>query len=128
MITDGELEEMRADQVALMESIGDTVVIDRKTDATEWSEELQKTVPVFEPVYAGAARVALPHGTPIVTASGELVVPRTALVTIPHGNVPAEGDRVKVVAPRPGIPEYVWVQAVEAAAIPTACRMACGAL
>lgn len=125
MITDGDLEEMRTDQVALM---FDSVVIDRKTGATEWSEELQKSVPVFEPVYAGVARVALPHGTPIVTASGELVVPRTAMVTVPHGTVPDVGDRVKAVAPRPGVPEYVWVQAVEAAAIPTACRMACGAL
>ena len=124
MITDGELEEMRADQVALM---FDQVVIDRKT-GTAWSEEQQKTVDVYAPVYSGAARVALPHGTPIVTASGELVVPRTALVTVPHGTVPAEGDRVQVISPRPGIPEYVWVQAVEAAAIPTACRMACGAL
>lgn len=125
MITDGDLEEMRADQVALM---FDAVVIDRKT-GTAWSEELQKTVPVYETVYPqGPARVALPHGTPIVTASGELVVPRTAMVTVPHGVVPAEGDRVQVISPRPGVPEYVWVQAVEAAAIPTACRMACGAL
>ena len=126
MITDGELEEMRTDQVALM---FDSVVIDRKTGATEFSEELQKTVPVYETVYPqGPARVAVPHGTPIVTASGELVVPRTAMVTVPHGVVPAEGDRVQVISPRPGIPEYVWVQAIEAAAIPTACRMACGAL
>lgn len=124
MITDGDLEEMRADQVALM---FDAVVIDRKA-GTHWDEEEQATVPTWEPVYSGAARVALPHGTPIVTASGELVVPRTAMVTVPHGTVPAEGDRVQVLSPRPGIPEYVWVQAVEAAAIPTACRMACGAL
>lgn len=125
MITAGELEEMRAAQVALM---FDSVVIDRKTGATEWSEELQKTVPVYAPVYSGAARVAVPHGTPIVTASGELVVPRTAMVTVPHGTAPDVGDRVQVLSPRPGIPEYVWVQAIEAAAIPTACRMACGAL
>lgn len=125
MITAGDLEEMRADQVALM---FDAVVIDRKTDKTEFSEELQKTVPVYASVYSGAARVALPHGTPIVTASGELVVPRTAMVTVPHGTVPVEGDRVQVISPRPGVPEFVWVQAIEAAAIPTACRMACGAL
>ncbi|HEX7349592.1 DUF6093 family protein [Brachybacterium sp.] len=124
MITAGELEEMRADQVALM---FDAVVIDRKA-GTHWDEEEQATVPTWDPVYSGAARVALPHGTPIVTASGELVVPRTAMVTVPHGTVPDVGDRVKVVGPRPGVPEYVWVQAVEAAAIPTACRMACGAL
>lgn len=105
----------------------DSVEVDRKT-GTAWSEEQQKTVDVFEPVYSGAARVALPHGAPIVTASGELVTPRTAMVTVPHGVVPAEGDRVQVLSPRPGIPEYVWVQAVEAAGIPTACRMACGAL
>lgn len=125
MITVGDLEEMRADQVALM---FDAVVIDRKTDKTEFSEELQKSVPVYAPVYSGAARVALPHGTPIVTASGELVVPRTAMVTVPHGTVPLEGDRVQVISPRPGVPEYVWVQAIEAAGIPTACRIACGAL
>lgn len=124
MITDGDLEEMRAAQVALM---FDAVVIDRKA-GTHWDEEAQATVPVYAPVYSGAARVALPHGTPIVTASGELVVPRTAMVTVPHGVVPAEGDRVRVINPRPGIPEYVWVQAIEAAGIPTACRMACGAL
>ncbi|GAP78506.1 hypothetical protein Y09_1334 [Brachybacterium sp. SW0106-09] len=104
----------------------DSVEVDRKT-GTAWSEELQKTVDVYSPVYAGAARVALPHGTPIVTTSGELVTPRTALVTIPWGNTPREGDRVRVIGPRAGVPEYVWVQAIEASAIPTACRMACGA-
>lgn len=123
MITDGDLAEMRADQVALM---ADWVMVDRKTSV--WDEELQKTVTVWEQVYNGPARVANPHGTPIVTASGELVVPRTSLVTIPWGNTPQEGDRVTVVTVRPGVPEYVWVQAIEAAAIPTACRMACGAL
>ena len=124
MLTPGELDEMRADQVSLMWEL---VEVERPAGTT-WDEEQQKTVDVYAPVYAGAARVALPHGTPIVTASGELVTPRTALVTIPWGNTPQEGDRVRVIAPRPGIPEYVWVQAVEASAIPTACRMACGAL
>lgn len=124
MITDGDLDEMRDMQRELM---FDAVEVDRKTGTT-WSEELQKTVDVYSPVYSGAARVALPHGAPIVTASGELVTPRTALVTIPWGNTPQEGDRVRVLGPRPGVPEYVWVQAVEASAIPTACRMACGAL
>lgn len=124
MITAGDLEEMRTMQTELMH---DSVEVDRKT-GTAWSEELQKTVDVYTPVYSGAARVALPHGTPIVTASGELVVPRTAMVTVPHGTVPAEGDRVQVIAPRPGVPEYLWVQAIEAAGVPTACRMACGAL
>ena len=124
MLTPGELDQMREDQRSLM---FDSVEVDRKTGTT-WSEELQKTVDVYSPVYSGVARVALPHGAPIVTASGELVTPRTAMVTVPHGVVPAEGDRVQVLSPRPGIPEYVWVQAIEAAAIPTACRMACGAL
>ena len=124
MITDGDLDEMRDMQRELM---FDAVEVDRKTGTT-WDEEQQKTVDVYSPVYSGAARVALPHGAPIVTASGELVTPRTALVTIPWGNTPGEGDRVRVLGPRPGVPEYVWVQAVEAAAIPTACRMACGAL
>lgn len=123
MLTPGELDQMREDQRSLM---FDSVEVGRKT-GTAWSEELQKTVDVYSPVYAGAARVALPHGTPIVTTSGELVTPRTALVTIPWGNTPQEGDRVHVVGPRPGVPEYVWVQAVEAAGVPTACRMACGA-
>lgn len=123
MLTPGELDLMRSDQQALM---FDSVEVDRKT-GTAWSEELQKTVDVYSPVYAGAARVALPHGTPIVTPSGELVTPRTALVTIPWGNTPQEGDRVRVIGPRAGVPEYVWVQAIEASAIPTACRMACGA-
>ena len=123
MLTPGELDQMRSDQQALM---FDSVEVDRKT-GTAWSEEMQKTVDVYSPVYAGAARVALPHGTPIVTTSGELVTPRTALVTIPWGNTPREGDRVRVIGPRPGVPEYVWVQAIEASAIPTACRMACGA-
>ena len=123
MLTPGELDQMRSDQQALM---FDSVEVDRKT-GTAWSEELQKTVGVYSPVYAGAARVALPHGTPIVTTSGELVTPRTALVTIPWGNTPREGDRVRVIGPRAGVPEYVWVQAIEASAIPTACRMACGA-
>ena len=124
MITDGDLDEIRDMQRELM---FDAVEVDRKTGTT-WSEELQKTVDVYSPVYSGAARVALPHGAPIVTASGELVTPRTALVTIPWGNTPQEGDRVRVLGPRPGVREYVWVQAVEASAIPTACRMACGAL
>lgn len=130
MLTPGELDQMREDQRSLM---FDSVEVDRKTGTT-WSEELQKTVDVYSPIYRGddggpgPARVALPHGAPIVTASGELVTPRTALVTIPWGNTPQEGDRVRVVGPRPGVPEYVWVQAVEASAIPTACRMACGAL
>lgn len=124
MLTPGELDQMREDQQSLML---DSVEVDRKT-GTAWSEEQQKTVDVYSPVYSGAARVALPHGAPIVTASGELVTPRTALVTIPWGNTPQEGDRVRVLGPRPGVPEYVWVQAVEASAIPTACRMACGAL
>ena len=123
MLTPGELDDMREMQRELM---FDSVEIDRKT-GTAWSEELQKTVDVYSPVYAGAARVALPHGTPIVTTSGELVTPRTALVTIPWGNTPREGDRVRVIGPRAGVPEYVWVQAVEAAGVPTACRMACGA-
>lgn len=129
MLTPGELDQMRSDQQALM---FDSVEVDRKT-GTAWSEELQKTVDVYSPVYRGddggpgPARVALPHGTPIVTPSGELVTPRTALVTIPWGTTPREGDRVRVVGPRPGVPEYVWVQAIEASAIPTACRMACGA-
>lgn len=123
MLTPGELDQMREDQRSLM---FDSVEVDRKT-GTAWSEELQKTVDVYSPVYAGAARVALPHGTPIVTPSGELVTPRTALVTIPWGNTPREGDRVRVLGPRAGVPEYVWVQAIEASAIPTACRMACGA-
>lgn len=129
MLTPGELDDMRGMQRELM---FDSVEVDRKT-GTAWSEELQKTVDVYSPVYRGddggpgAARVALPHGTPIVTPSGELVTPRTALVTIPWGNTPREGDRVRVIGPRAGVPEYVWVQAVEASAIPTACRMACGA-
>lgn len=123
MLTPGELDQMREDQRSLL---FDSVEVDRKT-GTAWSEELQKTVDVYSPVYAGAARVALPHGTPIVTTSGELVTPRTALVTIPWGNTPREGDRVRVIGPRAGVPEYVWVQAIEASAIPTACRMACGA-
>lgn len=129
MLTPGELDDMRDMQRELM---FDSVEVDRKTGTT-WSEELQKTVDVYSPIYRGddggpgPARVALPHGTPIVTTSGELVTPRTALVTIPWGNTPREGDRVRVVGPRAGVPEYVWVQAVEASAIPTACRMACGA-
>jgi len=129
MLTPGELDDMRDVQRELM---FDSVEVDRKTGTT-WSEELQKTVDVYSPVYRadeggpGPARVALPHGTPIVTTSGELVTPRTALVTIPWGNTPHEGDRVRVIGPRAGVPEYVWVQAVEAAGVPTACRMACGA-
>lgn len=129
MLTPGELDDMRGLQRDLM---FDSVEVDRKT-GTAWSEELQKTVDVYSSIYRGddggpgPARVALPHGTPIVTPSGELVTPRTALVTIPWGNTPQEGDRVRVIGPRAGVPEYVWVQAIEASAIPTACRMACGA-
>ena len=129
MLTSGELDDMRGLQRDLM---FDSVEVDRRT-GTAWSEELQKTVDVYSPIYRGddggpgPARVALPHGTPIVTTSGELVTPRTALVTIPWGNTPQEGDRVRVIGPRAGVPEYVWVQAVEAAGVPTACRMACGA-
>ena len=124
MLTPGELDDMREMQRELM---FDSVEVDRKTGTT-WSEEQQESVDVYSPVYAGAARVALPHGTPIVTTSGELVTPRTALVTVPWGVSPREGDRVRVINPPAGVPEYVWVQAVEAAGIPTACRMACGAL
>ena len=124
MLTPGELAEMRDDQVALML---DTVQVDRVT-GTAWDEEQQETVDTIESVYAGPARVAVPHGAPIVTTSGEVVTPRTALVTIPWGNTPAEGDRVTITAPPAGVPSVVWVQAVEAAGIPTACRMACGAL
>lgn len=123
MLTPGELDDMRDMQRELM---FDAVEVDRQTGGV-WDEDAQATVSTWEPVYAGAARVALPHGTPIVTSSGELVTPRTALVTIPWGNTPQEGDRVRVVGPRAGVPEYVWVQAIEASAIPTACRMACGA-
>lgn len=129
MWTPGELDDMRDMQRELM---FDSVEVDRKT-GTRWDEDEQATVSTWEPVYRGddggpgPARVALPHGTPIVTSSGELVTPRTALVTIPWGNTPREGDRVRVVGPRAGVPEYVWVQAIEASAIPTACRMACGA-
>lgn len=124
MITAGELSELRDMQTDLMFG---TVSIDRIT-GTHWDEAQQQTVDTIESVYAGPARVALPHGAPIVTPSGELVTPRTALVTIPWGNTPREGDRVTVADPPPGVPGIVWVQAVEAAGIPTACRMACGAL
>ncbi len=128
MLTPGERDQMRADQVAFM---FDSVEIDRLGDPV-WSDEEQATVPSVTPIYRvdggpGPARVALPHGTPIVTESGQLVTPQTALVTIPYGPTPAPGDRVRILAPRPGLPEYVWVQALE---VPgpeaTACRMACG--
>lgn len=123
MLTPGELEQMRADQAALM---FDSVEVDR--ESSEWSEEQQQTITVWAQVYAGPARVALPHGSPIVTPSGELVTPSIALVTIPFGPVPAAGDRVRIVVARPGLPEYVWVQALEVPGIlATACRMACGA-
>lgn len=123
MLTPGELAEMRDDQVALMH---DTVQVVRVT-GTEWDEEQQKTVDTTEDVYSGPARVAVPHGAPVVSPSGELVTPRTAMVTIPWGNTPQEGDQVTIQDPPAGVPGVVWVQAVEAAGIPTACRMACGA-
>ena len=123
MLTPGELDQMREDQQALM---FDAVEVDRKSSET-WDEELQQTVDSWVPVYSGPARVAVPHGAPIVTPSGELVTPRTAMVTIPWGNTPQEGDRVTIASPPAGVPGVVWVQAVEAAGIPTACRMACGA-
>lgn len=122
MLTDSELDVMRADQVALM---FDQVSIDRETSV--WSEEQQETITAWVPVYSGPARVARPHGTPIVTPSGELVTPQTALVTIPYGHTPRENDRVRLLVARPGLPEFVWVQALEAPGIlATACRMACG--
>ena len=124
MLTPGELDQMREDQRSLM---FDSVEVDRKTGTT-WSEELQKTVDSWVSVYSGPARVAVPHGAPIVSPSGELVTPRTAMVTIPWGEDPREGDRVTIASPPAAVPEIVWVQAVEAAGIPTACRMACGAL
>lgn len=124
MLTPGELAQMREDQQALM---FDSVEIDRKTSEV-WDEDAQQYVDAWGAVYAGPARVAVPHGAPIVSPSGELVVPRTALVTIPFGSTPREGDRVTITSPPAGVPEVVWVQAVEAAGIPTACRMACGAL
>lgn len=124
MLTPGELDQMRADQVSLMSG---HIVIARNM-GEEWSEEDQQTVVTWGAVYAGAARVAVPHGAPIVTPSGELVTPRTAMVTIPHGFEIVEGDRVTITDPPAGVPGTVWVQAVEAAGIPTACRMACGAL
>ena len=124
MITDGELEQMRADQRALM---FDTVTVERPGDPA-WDEEAQATVTGYTEVYSGPGRVANPHGTPILSLSGELVTPSVALVTIPYGPSPEPGDRVRIIAPRPGLPEFVWVQAVETPGIlATACRMACGA-
>lgn len=123
MLTPGERDLMRADQASMM---FDHVDVQRPGEPV-WDEKQQATVPGYTDVYSGPARVALPHGTPIVTASGELVTPQTALVTIPYGPTPEPGDRVRIIAPRPGLPEYVWVQALE---VPgpeaTACRMACG--
>lgn len=124
MWTPGELAQMRADQEALM---ADQVVIDRPGPRV-WDEAQRKTVQSPVAVYSGKARVALPPGAPIVTPSGELMAPTVAMVTVPYGTRPEPGDRVHVKAPRPGFPEWLWVQAVEAPGIAaTACRMTCGA-
>lgn len=124
MLTPGEIAVMRADQEALMV---DAVVIDRPGPRA-WDPAQRKTVQSTTSVYAGKARVAVPHGAPVVTASGVLATPTVAMVTVPCGARPAPGDRVKVTDPRPGVPEWMWVQAVEVPGIvATACRMACGA-
>ena len=124
MITDGELEQMRADQRALM---FDTVTVERPGDPV-WDEDAQATVTGYTEVYSGPGRVASPHGTPVLTPSGALVTPSVVMVTVPYGPSPAPGDRVTVTDPRPGLPAIVWVQAVETPGIlATACRMACGA-
>ena len=64
----------------------------------------------------------------IATRFADAVVVPTHAAAARVAKLGSFGDRVRVISPRPGIPEYVWVQAIEAAAIPTACRMACGAL
>lgn len=123
MLRPDELAWMREQQEALMV---DSVVIDR-LGPPAWSEAEQATVPSVTTVYDGAGRVAVLHGAPTVTASGELVTPQQVMVTVPFGAVPAEGDRVTVTS-RPGLPAVVWVQSVETPGIlATACRMTCGA-
>ncbi|WP_347042023.1 DUF6093 family protein [Brachybacterium nesterenkovii] len=123
MLTTGELEQMRADQVALMP---DTVTVERKTST--WDESQRRTVTTWETVYpVGPGRIAIQQAAVQVTASGEVTTIQPVMVTIPHGYTPAQGDRVTVTDPRPGVPERVWVESVETPGIhATACRMACG--
>lgn len=123
-LASGDLEAMRADQAALM---AHTVTVERGVES--WDEDAQETTTVFETVYPeGPARVAVIHGTPTVTSSGESTTPQQVFVTIPYGVAPAPGDRVTITDPPPGVPVHVWVQSVEVPGVPTACRMSCGVL
>lgn len=122
MLSPGEIGWMRDQQAALMV---DTVTIDRLGEPV-WDPVSEKTVPSVTEVYSGRGRVAVLHGDPIVTPSGELTTPQQVMVTVPYGAEPAPGDRVTI-TPRPGLPAEVWVQSVETPGIvATACRMTCG--
>lgn len=121
MWTNNEIQAMRDAQLALM---GDTVTVDRGAGEV-WDEESQSSVASWETVYAGRGRVAVEHGSPTVSVSGESVTPQTVWVTVPHDVLLMPGDRVTV-SQRDNVPATVWVASVESSALPaSACRASC---
>lgn len=104
MLSDQELEAMRADQQALMT---DTVSIVRE-QGRRWDEEAQQTIETWEAIYSGPGRlVADPAGTQL-GADGALRPEHSYLLTVPHTVQLRPGDRVSL---ENGM--TVWVQQVQ---------------
>lgn len=117
MLTEQELEQMRADQVALM---ADTVTVVR-VNGSGWDEEAQQSVETWETIYTGPGRLAADPVPSVLGADGSIRQDQTFMLTVPHTVALEPGDRVTSATGT-----VVWVNQVQRTPFPaTAARAHC---